>query len=90
MVAPKYNFAANSETGEQYIVIEDGGTIMRLMNSKGQIYVVAAFRCKVATASNNQKYYSCGVPMHPVTCSKLVEPRDLIALEQIKPRVFGK
>lgn len=85
---PKITSGLNGETGEQFLVLEDDSTIIRLMDKNGNIFVVAAFRCTVNKSADGRKYYLCGNPMHPVTCSKLENPRDKFALDQLKPFVF--
>ena len=86
---PKIGFGVSTDSGEQFIVLEDDSTVIRLMNKKGQIFVVAAFRCQQQTSADGRKYYSCDSPIHPVTCSKLVNDRDIFALKKLKPVFFG-
>jgi len=63
---------AQNNSGEKYLVIEDDSTIFKLINKSGQIYVVAAFRCQII----QNKYYLCGDPIHPISCSKIDNPRE--------------
>ena len=87
LAAPNITQALNKEGNEHFIVIDDDSTIIRMMNSKGQIYVVAGFRCKILTSRDGRKYYSCDEPLHPVTC-KIENIRDRFVLEHIKPKLF--
>ena len=84
---PKVSLALEKESSQQFIVIDDNSTIVRLMNQTGQVYLVAGFRCEKLTDKKGMTYYSCGLPMHPVTC-KLEGTRDLFAYNNIKPRLF--
>lgn len=86
--SPKITSGVNGETSEQFLVLEDDSTIIRLMNKNGQIFVVAGFRCQVKKSPDGRKYYLCGNPMHPVTCSKLDNPRDRFAVDKLKPIIF--
>lgn len=72
MNPPKVMRAA-SNSGEKYLVIEDDSTIFKLINKSGQIYVVAGFRCKLNKIGNE---YLCGDPIHPISCSKIDNPRE--------------
>jgi len=85
---PSVTLALNKETNQSYIVIEDDSTIIRLMNSRGHIYVVAKFRCEILTDSNGTVYYYCSEPIHPITCSKIEGNRDRYVLDNIKDEVF--
>jgi hypothetical protein len=70
--APKVMTAYNN-SGEKFIVIEDDTTIIKLINKNGQIYVVAAFRCQYDKTRNA---YLCGDPIHPISCSKIDNPKE--------------
>ena len=85
---PLITSGINENTREQFIVVDDDSTIIRTMNQNGQIFVVAGFRCSIKTAPDGRKYYLCGNPMHPVTCSKINNPRDKFAVNTIKPIIF--
>ena len=83
---PKVMLARNENSGESFIVVEDDSTIFKLMNKTGHIFVVAGFRCKLESDQNGS-YYSCGDPMHPISCSKLEHPKEKFAeslLEYLK------
>lgn len=83
---PNILYAFNKNK-DKFIVINDHGTIFRMMNSRGQVFMVAHFRC--AKQENNQ-YYVCDEPMHIVSCTKYSQEEDQYAYDLILPIVFKK
>ena len=83
-VVPKILYAFN-KTGEKFIVINDNSSIHRLMNGRGQVFMVAHFRC--VPDANNQ-YYICDDPMHIISCTKYTTEEDRYASDVIRPVVF--
>ena len=81
---PKILYAYN-KTGEKYIVISDDSTIHRIMNGRGQVFMVAHFRC---VPDANNKYYTCDDPMHIISCTKYTADEDQYANDVIRPAVF--
>lgn len=84
---PKVLYAVNKKSGETYLVIEDDSTIFRFINKQGQIYVVAAFRCSKNSSPqflNGTPFYTCDDILHPITCSKLENPKDKFVVERIQ------
>lgn len=84
---PNVNYAVNSLNGDTYLVIEDDSTIYRLINSSGQIYVIAGFRCDRISSKefrNGEPFYSIKVPvLHFVMCSKIDSSRDRFAIDSL-------
>ena len=80
---PNILYAYNS-TGEKFIVIDDNSTIYRVMNSRGQVFLVAHFRC---VPDPTGKFYTCGDPMHIYSCTKNTEEIDHYAKTVILPKV---
>ena len=78
---------AESKNGERFIVIDDHRTIYRIMNNKGQVFLVAGFRCK---KDPNNQYYICDDPMHIISCTKPDLDADQYANDVIRPLVFVK
>lgn len=76
---------AFDKNNEKFVVISDNSSIYRLINSKGQVYVVAHFRC---TKDPNNKYYICDEPMHIISCKKHSHEEDQYANDVILPVVF--
>ena len=83
---PKILIAFN-KSNERFLVINDHGSVYRLMNQQGQVFMVAHFRC--AKEPNNQ-YYICDDPFHIVSCTKYDLTEDQYAYDVIRPLVFGK
>ena len=83
---PKVLYAFNKNR-EQFIVINDHSTIHRVMNSQGQVFMVAHFRCKL---DPTKKYYTCDDPMHIISCTKYSSDEDKYAHDVILPAVFRK
>ena len=55
------------------------------MNSRGQVFMVAHFRC---VKDPNNQYYRCGDPMHIVSCTKYSLDEEQYANDKILPNVF--
>ena len=83
--APPKILYAFDRNKERFIVISEDSTIYRIMNARGQVFMVAHFRC--ATDKDN-KYYTCDGPMHIVSCTKYKEDEDQYANDVILPMVF--
>lgn len=83
---PNILYAFN-KTGERFIVINDHSTIYRIMNSQGQVFMVADFRC---VKEPNNQYYTCDDPMHIISCTKYTTDQDQYANDVIRPVVFPK
>jgi len=81
---PKILYAFN-ENDERFIVIKDDGTVYRLMNSRGQVFMVAHFRCEI---DKNGQFYRCKGLMHIVSCTKHSSDVDQYANDVIVPSVF--
>ena len=77
---------AFDKNNERFIVISDHGSIYRLINSRGQVFMVANFRC---VKSQNNQSYICNNPMHIVSCTKYSLDEDKYANDTILPVVFG-
>lgn len=77
---PKVLRAINPKTKDEYLVIEDRGTIIKLMDNSGNFYLVAAFRC----SNRDGYYYINSDPIHPISCSKLKDPKDIFASNSLK------
>ena len=76
---------AYNKTGEKFIVISDNKTIYRLMNAKGQVFMVAGFRCR---KNQTNEYYTCDDPFHIVSCTKNILEEEDYANNLILPVVF--
>lgn len=85
IVPPKILYATNA-SGENFIVLEDHGTIFRIMNKQGQVFMVAGFRCTVDPMT---KTYICNNPLHIVSCTKYNNEVDRYAHDVILPMVFS-
>lgn len=72
---PKILFAFDNAK-ERYIVLKDNSTIFRIMNSKGKVYMVANFRCRI---EGNGTYYVCDDPLHIVSCRGYTNELDKYA-----------
>jgi len=83
---PKVLHAFN-KTRERFIVINDHSTIFRLMNSQGQVFMVAHFRCKLEPSG---QYYLCDEPMHIISCTTYTADEDQYAHDKILPLAFPK
>lgn len=75
---------AFNKTGERFIVIENSGSIFRLMNKAGKVFMVAHFRCKLDPTG---KYYICDDPIHVVSCSKYTTEQDMYVFKVILPAI---
>ena len=84
-ITPPNILYAINRTGERFIVIDDHRTIFRIMNSQGQIFVIAHFRC-VKDPSN--QYYICDDPMHIISCTKPDSDIEQYANDVIRPAYF--
>ena len=69
---------------ERFIVIDNSGSIFRFMNKRGQVFMIAHFRCKI---DSTQRYYMCDEPMHIVSCSRYTLEPDKYAFEVILPAI---
>ena len=76
---------AFNKNNERFIVINDHGTVYRLMNSRGQVFMIAHHRC---TKDPNNQYYRCNDPMHIISCTKYSSDEDKFAFNTILPIVF--
>lgn len=76
---------AYNRTGEKLLVISDHGTIYRLMNQQGHVFMIAHFRCR-----KDGDRYICEDPMHIVSCTKYSQDEDQYAYSVILPRVNFK
>ena len=83
---PPKTLQAVDGNGERYIVINDNSTIYRLMNGRGQVFMVAHFRC---VPDENNQYYTCNGPMHIISCTNYSTEEDQYANDVIKPIFFG-
>lgn len=83
-VPPKILYALDSNK-ERFIVINDHGTIYRIMNNRGQVFLVAHFRCSI---SKDGQYYECKEPMHITSCTKYSLEEEQYANDVIRPTVF--
>ena len=83
-ITPKILYGYDSNN-EKYIVINDYSSIYRLMNARGQVYMVANFRCKPDVRN---EYYKCEEPLHIVSCTKYGLDEETYANEVIRPAVF--
>lgn len=81
---PNILYAFN-KNNERFIVISDNSSVYRLMNSRGQVFMIAHFRC-VKDPSN--QFYRCDDPMHIVSCTKYDLEADTYANDVIRPNVF--
>jgi uncharacterized protein YpiB (UPF0302 family) len=81
---PNILYAFN-KTGERFIVLDDHRTIFHIMNSQGQIFVIAHFRC-VKDPTN--QYYICDDPMHIISCTKPDTEVEQYANDVIRVAVF--
>jgi uncharacterized protein YpiB (UPF0302 family) len=81
---PNILYAFN-KSGERFIVLDDHRTIFRIMNSQGQVFVIAHFRCVKDT---NNQYYTCDEPMHIISCTKQDTDIEQYANNIIRPVVF--
>ena len=73
---------AFDKNNERYIVINDHTSIYRIMNSRGQVFMVAHFRC---TKDKDNKYYICNDPIHIVSCTKYSLDEEQYANDVILP-----
>ncbi len=83
-ISPKILYAFN-KTGEKFIVINDNSTIHRIMNERGQVFMVAHFRCKPDV---DNQHYICDNQMHIISCTKHADQEDQYAKNVILPMVF--
>ena len=83
---PNILYAFN-KNNERFIVISDHSSIHRVMNSRGQVFMIAHFRC---VPDNDNKYYRCDNPMHIISCTKYSMDEDQYANDVILPTVFKK
>ena len=87
---PNILYAFN-KNNEKFIVINDHTTIYRIMNSRGQVFMIAHFRCVKAGDDKNNRdnnYYRCDEPMHIISCTKYSLDEDQYAFDVILPQVF--
>ncbi len=85
--APKVLRAADAKTGDRYLVIEDKGTIYKLMDENGNFYLVASFRCALKNEGGKYYYSIISDPIHPISCGKLKDPKDIFAFGNLKEYV---
>ena len=83
-VPPKILTAFN-KSNERFIVINDHGTIFRLMNKQGKVFMVAHFRC---VKDPNNQYYICDDPFHIISCLTYDLSEDKYAHDNIIPVFF--
>ena len=83
-VPPNILYAYDSNN-EKFIVISDNTTIYRIMNNRGQVFMIANFRCIV---DPNKQFYRCGEPMHIISCTKYSLEDEQYANDVIRPNVF--
>lgn len=76
-----------NKSGEKFIIIDDHRTIFRIMNSQGQVFVIAHFRC---VKDPSGQFYICDDPMHIISCTKYSSEEDQYANDIIRPAVFLK
>ena len=84
---PKVLYAYDSNN-EKFIVISDNTTIYRIMNNRGQVFMIASFRCVHTKDANNKEFYRCGEPMHIISCTKYSAEEEQYANDVIRPNVF--
>ena len=83
-VPPKVLTAFN-KSNERFIVINDHGSVYRVMNQQGQVFMVAHFRCTVDPANT---YYICKDPFHIISCTKYDRAEDQYAYDVIRPQFY--
>ena len=83
-VLPNVLYAYDSNN-EKFIVISDNTTIYRIMNNRGQVFMIANFRC---TKDASGQFYRCGEPMHIISCTKYSAEDEQYANDVIRPNVF--
>ncbi len=79
---PKLLYLYNT-AGEKFIVIQDHDTIFRVMNRRGQVFMVAHFRC-----TQKDDHYRCDGPIHIISCTKYDTEEDQYAFDKILPKAF--
>lgn len=83
-VVPTVLYAFDNNN-ERFIVISDNTTIYRVMNNKGQVFMIANFRC---VKDARGQFYRCGEPMHIISCTKYSSEEEQYAYDVIRPNVF--
>ena len=83
--APNIIMGINESSKEKYIVIKDDSSIYRMMNFKGEVYMIAGFKCKVVKDDNGLEYYECTDSFHPISCSSYTNKKDAYGNDNIIP-----
>lgn len=81
---PKILYAFD-RNNERYIVINDHSSIYRIMNARGQVFLVAHFRCQ---RDPSGQFYRCDDPLHIISCSKHELEEEKYAQDEILPMLL--
>jgi hypothetical protein len=83
-IPPKILYAFD-RNNERYVVISDHSSIYRIMNARGQVFLVAHFRC---VKEPNGQFYNISEPLHIISCTKHELDEEKYAQDVILPALL--